>query len=130
MSPNPLTAVVGTSAAHLRERLAGEPPPIEALGTVFLLDGSGAVVGAISPARLLSGHADPQPVPVLSVDQPVDEVIDIFALQDVLALPVVDRSGAVVGVVTIDDVLDELVAERLPGARRFGVLRARRHAPR
>jgi magnesium transporter len=64
------------------------------------------------------------------VDQPVDEVVDIFALNDVVALPVADRNGRLVGVVTIDDVLDELVAERLPGARRFGVLAARRHAPR
>jgi Mg/Co/Ni transporter MgtE len=130
MSPNPLTAPAGVSAAELRGRLAGAAPEIEALDTVFVVDESGAVAGAISPARLLSGSAEPQPVAVLSVDQPVDEVIDIFALQDALALPVADRSGAVVGVVTIDDVLDELVAERLPGARRFGVLRARRHAPR
>ena len=35
------------------------------------------------------------PVPVLSVDQPADEVIDLFALNDVLALPVVnDPAGS------------------------------------
>jgi magnesium transporter len=129
MSPNPLAAPEGASAAELRERLAGARPRMEALGTVFVLDDAGAVTGAVAPSQLLGGSAEPLPVPILAVDQPVDEVIDIFALHDVLALPVVDRAGELVGVVTIDDVLDELVAERLPGARRFGVLRARRHAP-
>ena len=97
--------------------------------TVFVVDDTGHVVGAVPPTHLLAGSSDPLPVPVLSVDQPVDEVIDLFALNDVLALPVVSSAGLLVGVVTIDDVLDELIAERLPGPRRFGVLDARRHAP-
>jgi len=130
MSPNPLTAREGAGAAELRERIAAGPPRMEALGTVFLLDQAGGVVGAVSPTQMLRGSVDPVPVPVLAVDQPVDEVVDIFALHDVVALPVADRNGRLVGVVTIDDVLDELVAQRLPGARRFGVLAARRHAPR
>jgi magnesium transporter len=130
MSPNPLTAHEGAGATELRERIAAGPPRMEALGTVFVLDDAGAVVGAVSPTQLLRGSVNPVPVPVLAVDQPVDDVVDIFALNDVVALPVADSNGRLVGVVTIDDVLDELVAERLPGARRFGVLAARRHAPR
>ena len=129
MSPDPLTAPVGSSVDQLRQRLAGRPPSIEALGTVFVLDGEGAVRGAVPPTQLLAGSSEPVPVPVLSVNQPVDEVIDLFALNDVLALPVVNDAGTLVGAVTIDDVLDELIAERLPGTRRFGVLDARRHAP-
>jgi magnesium transporter len=129
MSPNPLTAREGAGTADLRERIAAGPPRMEALGTVFVLDERGAVIGAISPTQLLRGLTEPIRVPVLTVDQPVDEVVDIFALNDVLALPVVDEEAGLVGVVTIDDVLDELVAERLPGGRRFGVLAARRHAP-
>ena len=130
MSPNPLTAREGADANELRERVAAGPPRMEALGTVFVLDERGGVVGAVSPTQLLRGSVNPVPVPLLALDQPVNEVVDIFALNDVIALPVADRTGRLVGVVTIDDVLDELVAERLPGARRFGVLAARRHAPR
>jgi CBS domain-containing protein len=129
MSPEPLTAPVGSTADQLRQRLASRPPSIEALGTVFVLDDAGAVRGAVPPTQLLAGSSEPVPVPVLSVNQPVDEVIDLFALNDVLALPVVNDTGTLVGAVTIDDVLDELIAERLPGTRRFGVLDARRHAP-
>jgi magnesium transporter len=129
MSPDPLTAPVGSGAEELRQRLTSRSPSIEALGTVFVVDDAGRVVGAVPPTHLLAGSSDPLPVPPLSVDQPVDEVIDLFALNDVLALPVVNDAGELVGVVTIDDVLDELIAERLPGTRRFGVLDARRHAP-
>jgi magnesium transporter len=129
MSPDPLTAPVGSGAEELRRRLTRRSPSIEALGTVFVVDDTGRVVGAVPPTQLLAGSGDPVPVPLLSVNQPVDEVIDLFALNDVLALPVVNDAGELVGVVTIDDVLDELIAERLPGTRRFGVLDARRHAP-
>ena len=129
MSPDPVSAAEGSSAEELRRRLVNRPAGIEALATVFVVDDTGHVVGAVPPTHLLAGSSDPLPVPVLSVDQPVDEVIDLFALNDVLALPVVSSAGLLVGVVTIDDVLDELIAERLPGTRRFGVLDARRHAP-
>jgi magnesium transporter len=129
MSPGPITAPAGSSADELRGCLAGRTPGMEALGTIFVVDEDGRVVGAVPPTRLLAGAADPVPVPALSVDQPLDEVIDLFALNDVLALPVVDGDRRLVGAVTIDDVLDELIAERLPGTRRFGVLDARRHAP-
>ncbi|MET0973813.1 MAG: CBS domain-containing protein [Thermoleophilaceae bacterium] len=129
MSPDPLTAPVGSSADELRQRLATRPPSIEALATIFVVDAADRVVGVVPPTHLLAGSSDPVPVPVLSVDQPVDEVIALFALNDVLALPVVNDAGTLVGAVTIDDVLDELLAERLPGTRRFGVLDARRHAP-
>lgn len=129
MSPDPLTAPMGSDAEELRRRMATRPPSIEALGTVFIVDDADRVVGAVPPTHLLAGSSEPVPVPVLSVDQSTDDVIDLFALNDVLALPVVNDSGRLVGAVTIDDVLDELLAERLPGTRRFGVLDARRHAP-
>jgi CBS domain-containing protein len=129
MSPDPVSAPVGSTAEELRRRLANRPAGIEALATIFVVDDAGQVVGAVPPTHLLAGSSDPLPVPVLSVDRPVDEVIDLFALNDVLALPVVSDAGLLVGAVTIDDVLDELIAERLPGTRRFGVLDARRHAP-
>jgi len=51
---------------------------------------------------------------------------------DYLALPVVDLDGRLVGAIAVDDVIKKLVAERLPGRRRFhhGVGRDRPGAAR
>jgi Mg/Co/Ni transporter MgtE len=55
--------------------------------------------------------------------------MELFATYDVLAVPVIDSTGALVGVVAVDDVLDLLLAEHRPGERRYRVMSARRHAP-
>jgi Mg/Co/Ni transporter MgtE len=56
-------------------------------------------------------------------------VLELFATYDVLAVPVVDDSGALVGAVAIDDLVDVTLAERLPGARRYRPLAVRQRAP-
>ena len=64
MSPDPLTAPVGSSADQLRQRLASRPPSIEALGTVFVRRRRGprgrrrsphASAGGIERARARAG---------------------------------------------------------------------------
>ena len=53
-----------------------------------------------------------------------------FALHDVLVLPVVDEAGRPLGAIAVDDVLEELLLERLPGRRRLAPALARwRRAP-
>jgi Mg/Co/Ni transporter MgtE len=85
--------------------------------TVFVVDGQGRYLGALPPSALLAG-GPPRSTPALRLDTPVDQVIDVFAVEDVLALPVVDADGILVGAVAIDDVLEELLVERLPQHRR------------
>jgi len=64
-------------------------------------------------------------VPAVPVSLPVGRLIDLFALHDFVAVPVVDDDGRLVGAVAVDDVLEELLAERLPGRTRFGGVRRR-----
>jgi magnesium transporter len=113
----------------VRARLAEAPPPLEALATVFVVDEEGKVRGAIPPSALLLDEVEPLPVPSVRADTPVDDVVDLFALHDVLAVPVVDETGLLIGAVAVDDVLEELLVERLPGRRRFGMPSVRRRAP-
>ena len=130
MSPEALTATAGESPESIRARMAQSPPPVPALATVFVVDEEGRPLGAISPDALLAGTG-PTAVPVLGLETRVEDVIDLFAVHDVLALPVVGEDGRLAGAVAMDDVLEELVAERLPGRRpRFRrVRRAFRRAP-
>ncbi len=59
-------------------------------------------------------------------ETPVEDVIDLFAVHDLLALPVVDADGRLLGAIAVDDILEELLAERLPGRRRYRAIRGRR----
>jgi len=124
------TAPAGTAAAVLRTLLTGPGPggadARPGPSTIFELDDDGRPAGTVEAVDLL---ADPDPaprrVPVLRADSSVDEVIRLFATHDLTAVPVVADDGRMIGAITIDDVLDELVAERLPGRNRFVHLLAR-----
>lgn len=116
------TARADEPAETIRSRLAAQPPHHEALTTVFVVGADGRLAGSIPPSRLLAGDATPLPVPTLTAETPLAEVLDLFAVHDVLALPVVDGDGRIIGAVGVDDVLEELLVERLPGRRRFAIL--------
>ena len=110
-------------------RLAAAPPGLEGLTTVFVVDDAGRYVGALPPSALLAG-APPRRAPALRLDTPVDAVIDVFAVEDVLAVAVIDADDKIVGAVAIDDVLEELLVERLPQhRRRYRRAKVRERAP-
>lgn len=119
MSVDVVTAEAGEPARLIRSRVAEHPPVVPALATVFVIDEERRPLGAVSPAGLMGDAVEPSTVPVLRLDTPAEDVINLFALHDVLALPVVDAEGRLAGAVAIDDVLEELIAERLPGKRRY-----------
>ena len=123
MNPDVVTARLGEDVAQIRARLAADPPRLDALLTVVVVDDDDRPVGVLSPRALLVGNAAPALAPTIDEGASVPRVIDVFALHDVLALPVVDAEGRLRGVIAVDDVLEELLVERLPGRRRFHSLR-------
>lgn len=125
MNTDVRTAAIGEPVEAIRTRLAADMPRLEGLATVFVVDEAGRPVGSFEPIDLLAGRTTPRHVPTVAVTLPVDRVIDLFALQDHLALPVVDAEERLVGVVALDDVLEELLAERLPGQGRYARVRRR-----
>lgn len=119
----------GEDAATITQELLARPPRLQSLQTVFVTDSDGRPHGIVSPLELLAGRVTPIPVAPVTEAASLAEIVDRFALEDVLALPVVDADGRLVGAVAVDDVLEELLAERLPGAskfRRHRILRRRR----
>jgi len=123
MNPDVVTARPDEGIAEIRARLAADPPRLDALLTVVVVDGDDRPVGVLSPRALLAGRAEPAPTRSIEESGSIARVIDVFALHDVLALPVVDVEGRLRGVIAVDDVLEELLVERLPGRRRFHSLR-------
>jgi magnesium transporter len=70
-------------------------------------------------ATLGSIHRQREPIVVLpSTDR--QEVGALISKYDLLAVPVVEASGKIVGIVTVDDVIDAMVEEATEDAQRFG----------
>lgn len=127
MSPEVVTARAGEPVQEIRARVAQSARTApEGMLTVFVVDEAGRPTGALGPRALLAGEATPRPVAPVSVDAPVEDVVQRFAVEDVLAVPVVDRDGRLAGAVAVDDVLEEVLAERVPPTRRYRLRNASR----
>jgi Mg/Co/Ni transporter MgtE len=129
MTPDARTARVGESLEEVRERVSANPPTLDGLLTVVLIDEAGRPHGVLTATTVISGRGKPVPVPAVPAHAPLDRVLELFATYDVLAVPVVDAAGTLAGVVGVDDILDVLLAERRPGRRRYRIMGARRRAP-
>jgi len=88
----------------------------EALVTIHALRSDGTLAGTLGlvralqldPATLLREAADPQTV----VASPEDDIIAIttrMADFNLLSLPVLDASGRILGIVTVDDALEAAI---------------------
>jgi magnesium transporter len=120
---------VGQTLDHIRrvERTR------ETVYAIYVLDpASGALVQAVSLRRLITGEPS---APVLSVapgSAPItvaplvdrEEVARMISRYDLLAVPVVDDAARVIGIVTVDDVIDAMIAETTEDVQKFGGMEA------
>jgi magnesium transporter len=102
-----------------------EKPEAEALSYIFVSDAQGVLSGVVSlrdlvladPAERLESIMDDDFVTV-TPDADEEEVGRLMTKYNLLVLPVVDETGHMLGVVTLDDALDAIVPEdwkqRLP----------------
>jgi magnesium transporter len=107
------------------DRLRQLEPDAETIYYVYVLDDDGRLVGVLSLRDLIVARPDtpirevmirePKAVNV-SADQ--DEVAEVVAHYNLLAVPVVDDDGMMMGIVTVDDALDTVIPtawkKRLP----------------
>jgi Mg/Co/Ni transporter MgtE len=110
----PASATVADALRAIREN----PDLVDTLTTLFLEDEAGRLCGAVPLARLVL--SDPStPVAGLAADELVsvpigersDRVVEIVDKYNLMALPVVDEAGRLVGTVTADDIISELRQE-------------------
>ena len=125
----PSTYTVAQTIDHIRkvERTR------ETVYAIYVIDpADGALAQSISLRRLITG--DPA-APVLSVAYPRapitvapetdrEDVARLISKYDLLAIPVVDDRKRVIGIVTVDDVIDAIVAETTEDVQKFGGVEA------
>lgn len=85
---------------------------------VYVVDDEGRLTGVASLRQLVVTNPDKplksfmfRPVYSVTTSTPQDEVAKLVARYDILAVPVVDEENRIVGVVTVDDILDVLQEE-------------------
>ncbi len=91
---------------------------VEMVFYLYIVDGRGHLVGVTSLRRLLLVSPEtplkrimtPDPVSV-RVDMDQEEVARLVASYNLLAIPVVDEANKLVGVITVDDVIDVIKDE-------------------
>lgn len=75
------------------------------------------------PDRRIADIMTPEVVTV-GVEMDQEEVARIISKYDFFAVPVIDREGALVGIVTVDDVVDVLVEEQTEDVLALGAVKA------
>ena len=103
----------------------------EAMHAIYTTDAQGRVVGVMSLRELLAAPSgakisDIAWSEVVSVVLTADreEVARVIANYDLVAVPVVSESGHIMGVITVDDVIDAIQEEQTEDVQKFGGMQA------
>jgi len=104
----------------------------ETVYTIYVLDAQQRMVHVVSLRQLMLADRNqkvlevgPQRVP-LSVKPTTDreDVARLLSKYNLLAVPVVDEGGHLLGIVTVDDVIDAIVREQTEDVQKFGGMEA------
>ena len=118
---------VGQALEHIRK--TGRDA--ETVNVVYVIDDQGRLIDDLRLRQLL--FAEPaEPVEsimnrqfvALTADQPQDEAVRTMSRYDRLALPVTDKRGVLVGIITADDVADVAEAAATEQIQRLGGMEA------
>ena len=121
----PATATVTEVIQHIRDVHHAR----ETVYPIYVLDpATNTLLQTVSLRRLITCEPTDRILSLASGREPVtvspttnrDEVARLISRHDLLAVPVVDASKRVLGIVTVDDVIDAIVAAGTEDVQRFG----------
>ena len=108
-----------------------EAPATETIYIAYVLDEMRKLLGVISLKQLILGQEQDQVDQLMTtdlisadVDTDQDDVAKTIARYDLLALPIVDAQGVMVGIVTYDDAMDVASEEATEDFLRVGAVNA------
>ncbi len=125
----PATWTVEATLQHIREVESAR----ETVYPIYVLDpASRKLLRTASLRRLIASAPE---APILSIapeHRPIvvtpmvdrEDVARLITKYDLLAVPVVDDSGRVLGIVTVDDIIDALIEESTEDVQKFGGMEA------
>ena len=125
----PSTWTVGETLQYVRRVESTR----ETVYAIYVLDPkTKALVRAISLRRLITGEPQQQVLSICPPRRPLtvspladrEDVARLISKYDLLAVPVVDKKGQVLGIVTVDDVIDAMIEESTEDVQKFGGVEA------
>ncbi len=103
----------------------------ETLNVLFIIDDKGVLIADLRLADLVMAEPDvrvgelpTRPLVAIPATAPKDEIISTFEKYDRVALPVTDSHGAMVGIITADDVLDVAEEQATEDIQKMGGMEA------
>ncbi len=131
MTPNYIALTPTMTAGEALDHIRHSPRSTETLYIVYVLDDAGALVNELRLPTLV--RAEPESIvgelhdrPLVSIPAHADreEVVHAFDKYDRVALPVVDDNGQMLGIITVDDVIDVARMETTEDMQKMGGLEA------
>jgi magnesium transporter len=127
----PVFWTVGDTIDHLRATAEANPEALpDEFFDIFVVDPGHRPVGSVGLSRMLRTRRAEPMTGIMSTDLKVidattdqEDVAFLFRQRDLTSAPVVDAGGRLVGVITIDDVVDVIDEEHEDDIMRLGGVR-------
>lgn len=127
MSPDFVRLRSHWTVAHALDHIRRYGKDSESLSMIYVIDGSGKLVDDLrirqillaSPRTVVKDLMDSRFAALKATDHR-EQAVEAFKDTDLLALPVTDSEGVLIGVVTVDDILDVAEEEATEDIQKFG----------
>jgi magnesium transporter len=115
------------TVAHVLEHIRAHGQDSETLNVIYVVDDNGLLIDDIrirellltAPTNAVKSLMDRRFVALKATDDQ-ETAVRVFRAEDLSALPVTDTTGALIGIVTVDDVLDVAEREATEDIQRLG----------
>jgi len=115
------------TVAETLDQLKRIDPEVETVQSLYALDGNGRLVGYVALRRLFPAPPDRKIADIMErrlltarPDASQEEVARLVSKYDVHAIPVVDEDNRLLGIVTVDDVIDVMIEEQTEDVLHMG----------
>lgn len=136
MSPEVLALPAGLTAQQAIEEIRRRAEELETVYYAYVVDEEKKLSGVLSLRDLVLARPETpisaimnREVVTLPPEMDVEEVAQLFDKYNYLALPVVDKEGHLLGIVTVDDVMDVMRKEATEDLLRVGGIPAGEDLP-
>ncbi|MEZ4649622.1 MAG: magnesium transporter [Candidatus Eisenbacteria bacterium] len=129
MTPHFVTVPIEGTAATAIERARAGAREEWSMHSLYVVDEAQILRGRVTLMEVLAAEPDAKIADLMDTDPPKvyvdtdqEEVARVVSKYDLIAVPVLERSGALAGIITVDDMVDILIEEGTEDAHRLGAV--------